>query len=100
MASGRARTPRERIPAERSAPPNKATGGAWIIAALSALCRQTGVAAGDFDVVQGTSAGAELAIRPSVPKVWQAAIGRARQATTTRRARALRSGMITLPSRW
>ena len=36
-------------------------GGAWIIAALSALCRQTGVAAGDFDVVQGTSAGAELA---------------------------------------
>ena len=36
-------------------------GGAWITAALSALCRQIGVAAGDFDVVQGTSAGAELA---------------------------------------
>lgn len=35
-------------------------GGAWSIAALSALCRQTGLTPGDFDILQGTSAGAEL----------------------------------------
>lgn len=35
-------------------------GGAWIIAALSALCAEIGVAPGDFDILQGTSAGAEL----------------------------------------
>ncbi|MCV7194010.1 patatin-like phospholipase family protein [Mycolicibacterium brumae] len=35
-------------------------GGAWIIAALSALCDEISVAAGDFDILQGTSAGAEM----------------------------------------
>lgn len=37
-------------------------GGAWSIAALWELCRQIGVAPGDFDTVQGTSAGAELVV--------------------------------------
>ncbi len=35
-------------------------GGAWIIASLSALCDELGLAATDFDILQGTSAGAEL----------------------------------------
>ncbi|BBZ68666.1 hypothetical protein MINS_40950 [Mycolicibacterium insubricum] len=35
-------------------------GGAWIVAALSALCDEIGVEAGDFDILQGTSAGAEM----------------------------------------
>lgn len=35
-------------------------GGAWIIAALSALCEQIDAAPMDFDILQGTSAGAEL----------------------------------------
>ncbi len=35
-------------------------GGAWIIAALSALCREISVKPADFDILQGTSAGAEL----------------------------------------
>lgn len=35
-------------------------GGAWAIAALSALCTEIEVLPGDFAVLQGTSAGAEL----------------------------------------
>lgn len=35
-------------------------GGAWIVAALDALCREINVAAGQFDILQGTSAGAEM----------------------------------------
>ena len=35
-------------------------GGAWIVAALHALAEQTGLDAKDADVLQGTSAGAEL----------------------------------------
>ncbi|HEX7322814.1 MAG TPA: patatin-like phospholipase family protein [Mycobacterium sp.] len=35
-------------------------GGAWIVAALSALCREIGLAPVDFDILQGTSAGAEM----------------------------------------
>ncbi|MCB9438712.1 MAG: patatin-like phospholipase family protein [Mycolicibacterium sp.] len=35
-------------------------GGAWIVAALSALCDEIDVEAGDFDILQGTSAGAEM----------------------------------------
>ncbi|MGU3499589.1 patatin-like phospholipase family protein [Mycobacterium sp. C31M] len=35
-------------------------GGAWIVAALHALAEQTGRQPGDADILQGTSAGAEL----------------------------------------
>jgi NTE family protein len=35
-------------------------GGAWAVAALSALCAETGCQPKDFDVLQGTSAGAEI----------------------------------------
>lgn len=35
-------------------------GGAWIIAALAAVAEQTGTTPADFDILQGTSAGAEL----------------------------------------
>ncbi|MFN3338465.1 MAG: patatin, partial [Dietzia sp.] len=35
-------------------------GGAWTIAALYALAEQTGLDPRDADVLQGTSAGAEL----------------------------------------
>ncbi|MBS9534568.1 patatin-like phospholipase family protein [Mycobacterium sp. M1] len=35
-------------------------GGAWTVAALAALCSEIRISIGDFDVLQGTSAGAEL----------------------------------------
>ena len=35
-------------------------GGAWIVAALAALTRELDVKPADFDILQGTSAGAEL----------------------------------------
>lgn len=35
-------------------------GAAWIVAALSALCREIDVLPGEFDILQGTSAGAEM----------------------------------------
>ena len=35
-------------------------GGAWAVAALSALCAETNCSAADFDILQGTSAGAEM----------------------------------------
>ena len=35
-------------------------GGAWAVAALSALCAEIGCQPADFDILQGTSAGAEM----------------------------------------
>lgn len=35
-------------------------GGAWAVAALAALCDETGYGPSDFEVLQGTSAGAEM----------------------------------------
>ena len=38
-------------------------GGAWAVAALSALCAEIGCQPADFDILQGTSAGAEMVTR-------------------------------------